>query len=62
MSITRAHDWDVVALVSYPARQAFLEMVSKPEYAEIHGHREAGLADPVVIARAPAPDCGAGAR
>jgi uncharacterized protein (DUF1330 family) len=29
--------WDLVALVEYPSRQAFLEMISSPEYGEI-GH------------------------
>jgi uncharacterized protein (DUF1330 family) len=29
--------WDLVALVEYPSRQAFLEMISSPEYEEI-GH------------------------
>jgi uncharacterized protein (DUF1330 family) len=29
--------WDLVALVEYPSRGAFLEMISSPEYAEI-GH------------------------
>jgi uncharacterized protein (DUF1330 family) len=29
--------WDLVALVEYPSRQAFLEMVSSPEYEAI-GH------------------------
>jgi hypothetical protein len=29
-------------------------MVSKPEYSEIHAHREGGLADTIVIACAPA--------
>ena len=27
--------WDLVALVEYPSRQAFLEMVGSPEYAAI---------------------------
>ena len=27
--------WDVVALVEYPSRQAFLEMIGSPEYQEI---------------------------
>src|SRR5215211_7859189 len=44
-----ANDWDVVALVSYPSRQAFLEMVSQPEYTDIHRHREGGLERTVVI-------------
>lgn len=49
-----ANNWDAVALVMYPSRQAFIDMVSTPEYTEIHQHREGGLADTVVIACAPA--------
>jgi uncharacterized protein (DUF1330 family) len=49
-----ANDWDSVALVSYPSRQAFLDMVSTPQYRDAHEHREAGLADTVVIACTPA--------
>ena len=44
-----ANDWDAVALVSYPSRGAFLEMVSTPEYDDIHRHREGGLERTVVI-------------
>jgi hypothetical protein len=40
-------------LVSYPNRQSFVEMVSTPEYESAHEHREAGLADTVVIACTP---------
>ena len=29
--------WDMVALVEYPSRQAFLDMIASPEYQEI-GH------------------------
>lgn len=29
--------WDLVALVEYPSRQAFLDMIASPEYQEI-GH------------------------
>lgn len=36
--------WDQVALVEYPSRQAFLDMVMSPEYHAIEVHREAGLA------------------
>tara|TARA_R110002110_G_scaffold179197_16_gene384649 strand:+ start:191 stop:670 length:480 start_codon:yes stop_codon:yes gene_type:complete len=36
--------WDQVALVEYPSRAAFMEMVVSPEYLEIEVHREAGLA------------------
>jgi len=44
-----ANDWDAVALVSYPSRQAFLDMVATAEYGEIHRHRESGLERTVVI-------------
>ncbi len=48
-----ANEWDAVALVSYPNRQSFVDMVSTPEYEQAHEHREAGLADTVVIACTP---------
>jgi uncharacterized protein (DUF1330 family) len=48
-----ANDWDSVALVSYPSRQAFLDMVSTPEYQDAHTHRDAGLEDTVIIACTP---------
>ncbi len=51
-----ADDWDAVALVSYPSRQAFIDMVSAPAYGEAHTHREDGLERTVVIACAPAAD------
>lgn len=37
-------DWDVVALVEYPSRQAFLEMVGSPEYQAIAHLRTEALA------------------
>ena len=45
-----AEDWDSVALVQYPSRQAFIEMVSTPEYEQAHEHRESGLERTVLIA------------
>ncbi|HSK49707.1 MAG TPA: DUF1330 domain-containing protein [Solirubrobacterales bacterium] len=37
-----ADSWDLVSLVEYPSRGAFLEMVQSPEYQEIaHMRREA---------------------
>jgi len=36
-------DWDAVALVEYPKKEALMEMISSPEYQAIHHHREAGL-------------------
>src|SRR5688572_18625752 len=38
-------EWDAVAIVSYPSRAAFLEMVGDPAYLEIARDRTAGLAD-----------------
>lgn len=38
-------EWDMVIQVKYPSRQAFLKMVSDPEYLKIAAHRTAALAD-----------------
>ena len=35
--------WDSVALVEYPSRKAFIDMVSTAEYEQAHEHRESGL-------------------
>lgn len=35
--------WDAILLVEYPTPQAFIDMVTTPEYAEVHEHRAAGL-------------------
>ncbi|MEM7133099.1 MAG: DUF1330 domain-containing protein [Chloroflexota bacterium] len=43
-------DWDAVILVSYPSRQALIDMMKNPAYQDIHVHREAGLADTALIA------------
>lgn len=48
-----ANDWDSVALVSYPNRATFLEMVSTPEYDDAHTHRQSGLERTVIIACTP---------
>lgn len=37
-------DWDEVICVRYPSRQAFLEMVARPDYLAGTYHRDAGLA------------------
>ena len=34
-AVIGGESWDLVALVEYPTRAAFLEMVGSPEYAEI---------------------------
>ena len=43
-------DWDMIALVEYPNRKAFLEMVSRPDYLRASEHREAGLEQTVLMA------------
>jgi uncharacterized protein (DUF1330 family) len=42
--------WDAVVLVEYPSRQAFLDMVSSPEYQAIAGRRTQALVDSRLIA------------
>jgi uncharacterized protein (DUF1330 family) len=50
---TDADLWDAIALVEYPSRAAFIEMVSSAEYQQAHAHREAGLERTALIACAP---------
>jgi uncharacterized protein (DUF1330 family) len=50
---TTADSWDAVALVSYPSRKHFLDMVSKPEYQDAHVHRDGGLERTVLLAMTP---------
>jgi uncharacterized protein (DUF1330 family) len=45
-----AEGWDSVALVEYPSRKAFIDMVTTPEYEKAHEHRESGLERTVLIA------------
>ncbi len=42
-------EWDMVAIVEYPSRAAFLEMVSKPSYRAGTHHRDAALADTRIV-------------
>lgn len=41
--------WDAVALVAYPSRAAFLDMVTATSYGQALEHRERGLAGTVLI-------------
>jgi uncharacterized protein (DUF1330 family) len=50
---TDGDGWDLVVLVSYPNRAAFLDMVSSPQYQEAHTHRERGLDRTVLLACEP---------
>lgn len=42
--------WDVVMLVQYPSRKAFLKMTSNPDYLEIHKYRMAAIERSVLYA------------
>jgi uncharacterized protein (DUF1330 family) len=48
-----ANEWDAVALVQYPSRKAFIDMVTTPDYEKAHEHRESGLERTVLIACTP---------
>jgi uncharacterized protein (DUF1330 family) len=50
---SEADDWDLVALVSYPSRGAFIDMVTSPKYEEAHTHRARGLDRTVLLACEP---------
>ena len=42
--------WDYAVMVRYPSRAAFLDMVTSPEYAAANVHREAGVAEHLILA------------
>jgi len=46
-------DWDLVALLKYPSRKAFLDMIASEEYLAIHHFRAEGLDHQVLYAMAP---------
>jgi uncharacterized protein (DUF1330 family) len=50
----RDEQWHKALLVRYPSKQAFLSMVSNPDYQAITVHRSAALEDSRLIATVPA--------
>jgi uncharacterized protein (DUF1330 family) len=38
-----APEWDVLVLVQYPSRQAFIDMVNDPAYRDAHANRSAAV-------------------
>ena len=46
-------EWDAVALVQYPTRQALINMFNSPEYQAVHHYREEGLERTVLYATDP---------
>lgn len=46
-------DWDLLMLVSYPSRKAFLTMTQNPDYLKIHEFRAQGVERAVLYATDP---------
>ena len=44
-----APKWDRVAIVKYPTRKSFMDMQDRPDFKELHHHKEAGMASTFVI-------------
>lgn len=47
-------DWDLLMLIRYPSRKAFLEMINNPGYLKAHEWREKGVERAVLYATDPA--------
>ena len=45
--------WDRVAIVKYPTRRSFVEMQQRNDFKEAHEHKEAGMAETIVIGGLP---------
>ena len=50
LGVPDRHRWDYAALVRYPSRAAFLDMMTSPEYAVANVERENGCADHAIVA------------
>lgn len=47
--------WDRVAVVRYPTRRAFIDMQAREDFTEAHVHKDAGMAQTIVIGGVPLP-------
>jgi uncharacterized protein (DUF1330 family) len=45
--------WDEILLVEYPSRKVFLQMISRPDYMQIHKDREMALENSALLATKP---------
>jgi uncharacterized protein (DUF1330 family) len=50
LGVPDQHRWDYVALVRYPSRATFLDMMRSADYAAANVERENGCADHAIIA------------
>jgi len=48
-----APKWDRVAVVKYPTRRSFVEMQARPDFRELHEHKDAGMASTIVAGGQP---------
>jgi len=48
--LTGTETWDLLMLVQYPSRKAFLAMANNPDYLKIHSFREEALENAVLYA------------
>lgn len=46
-------DWDLLMLVQYPSRKAFLKMTQNPDYLKVHEYRAEGVERAVLYATDP---------
>ena len=47
--------WDRIGIVKYPTRRSFIEMQQRPDFKELHAHKEAGMAQTIVAGCLPMP-------
>jgi len=45
--------WDLLMLVQYPSRKAFIQMINNPDYLKTHQFREEGVEQAVLYATDP---------
>lgn len=50
LGVADRHRWDYVALVRYPSRAAFIDMMTSPQYAAANIERENGCVDHAILA------------
>lgn len=41
--------WDRLAVVKYPTRRSFIEMQARPDFQELHHHKDAGMEQTIVM-------------
>ncbi|MFX1504200.1 MAG: DUF1330 domain-containing protein [Promethearchaeota archaeon] len=52
--LTGTQEWDLIMLIRYPSRKAFLEMINNPDYLKAHEWRKKGVERAVLYATDPA--------